>query len=256
MNTAFEHDLLAETNSPHLTLPSQVLPLLTADPNAELLSMLFDEIAHGVLIVDAQRWVLQANAAALRELQSGAVFTNQRGRLQICDAAHQDGFEAALRKAVRGQRGLIELKHESDFFSVALMPLGAPGRGGEGHAHIALFFSRPPLHESAMFAAFAQNQRLTRTEQQVLALLCRCLSTPEIAVELGVAVSTVRSHVRNLCAKTQTSGVRELVNRVVVLPPVAPVTTVAYVGTHTAAPPLRAGNAGRMLPRHDAINMH
>jgi DNA-binding CsgD family transcriptional regulator len=32
----------------------------------------------------------------------------------------------------------------------------------------------------------------------------------------------VRSHVRSLCAKTRSSGVRELVNRVAVLPPVAP----------------------------------
>jgi len=35
-------------------------------------------------------------------------------------------------------------------------------------------------------------------------------------------VSTIRSHVRSLCAKTGSSGVRELVNRVAVLPPVAP----------------------------------
>ena len=39
---------------------------------------------------------------------------------------------------------------------------------------------------------------------------------------MKVAVSTVRSHVRSLCAKTQSSGVRELINRVAVLPPVAP----------------------------------
>jgi len=32
----------------------------------------------------------------------------------------------------------------------------------------------------------------------------------------------VRSHVRSLCAKTASSGVRELVNRVAILPPVAP----------------------------------
>jgi DNA-binding CsgD family transcriptional regulator len=39
---------------------------------------------------------------------------------------------------------------------------------------------------------------------------------------LNVAVSTVRSHVRSICAKTRTSSVRELVQRVAILPPVAP----------------------------------
>jgi DNA-binding CsgD family transcriptional regulator len=56
----------------------------------------------------------------------------------------------------------------------------------------------------------------------VLGILCQGYSAPEIAVQMNVAVSTVRSHVRSLCAKTRSSGVRELINRVAVLPPVAP----------------------------------
>jgi DNA-binding CsgD family transcriptional regulator len=35
-------------------------------------------------------------------------------------------------------------------------------------------------------------------------------------------VSTIRSHVRSICAKTRASGVREIVRRVAVLPPVVP----------------------------------
>jgi DNA-binding NarL/FixJ family response regulator len=40
----------------------------------------------------------------------------------------------------------------------------------------------------------------------VLAILCQGYSAPEIAVQLNVAVSTVRSHVRSLCAKTQSTA--------------------------------------------------
>ena len=61
-----------------------------------------------------------------------------------------------------------------------------------------------------------------QTEKQVLAILCRGLCTPQIAVQLTVAVSTVRSPARSMCAKTASSWVRELLNRVAVLPPVAP----------------------------------
>jgi DNA-binding CsgD family transcriptional regulator len=68
---------------------------------------------------------------------------------------------------------------------------------------------------------FAGTYRLTNTEEQVLDMLCQGYNTPDAAKQLKVAVSTVRSHVRNLCAKTQSSGIRELVNRVAVLPPVA-----------------------------------
>ena len=73
-----------------------------------------------------------------------------------------------------------------------------------------------------MLCFFAQSHGLTATEEQVLGILCQGFSAPQIATQLKVAVSTVRSHVRSLCAKTRSSGVRELVNRVAVLPPVAP----------------------------------
>ena len=63
---------------------------------------------------------------------------------------------------------------------------------------------------------------LTATEEQVLGILCQGYSAPQAARQLKVAVSTVRSHVRSLCAKTRSNGVRELVSRVAVLPPVAP----------------------------------
>ena len=56
----------------------------------------------------------------------------------------------------------------------------------------------------------------------MLAILCQGYSAPQVAEQLHVAVSTVRSHVRSLCTKTRSSGVRELVNRVAMLPPVAP----------------------------------
>ena len=73
-----------------------------------------------------------------------------------------------------------------------------------------------------MLGFFARSHGLTATEEHVLGILCQGHSAPDIAVQMKVAVSTVRSHVRSLCAKTRSSGVRELVNRVAVLPPVAP----------------------------------
>jgi DNA-binding CsgD family transcriptional regulator len=83
-------------------------------------------------------------------------------------------------------------------------------------------FARASVCESLMLCFFARSYGLTVTEEHVLGILCQGYSAPEVAEQLKVAVSTVRSHVRSLCAKTRSSGVRELVNRVAVLPPVAP----------------------------------
>ena len=73
-----------------------------------------------------------------------------------------------------------------------------------------------------MLCFFARGHALTPTEEKVLAVLCQGHSAPQVARRLGVAVSTVRSHVRSLCAKTRTNSVRELVSKVATLPPVAP----------------------------------
>jgi DNA-binding CsgD family transcriptional regulator len=73
-----------------------------------------------------------------------------------------------------------------------------------------------------MLCFFARSHGLTATEEHVLRILCHGFSAPQIAAQMDVAVSTIRSHVRSLCAKTRSSGVRQLVSRVAVLPPVAP----------------------------------
>jgi DNA-binding CsgD family transcriptional regulator len=74
--------------------------------------------------------------------------------------------------------------------------------------------------DAVMLCFFARTHGLTPTEEQVLAILCQGYSAPQIAVQLNVAVSTVRSHVRSMCAKTHTNGVRALVGQVAVLPPI------------------------------------
>lgn len=190
------------------------------DSTATLLTLLVDELAHGVLVVTAQSRILHANQAARRELEHAAVLGADRGELKVLMPADAKAFQHAMAKAVAGKRSLIRLATEGVAFTLAVVPLQRlPGIPCE---RMALVLSRLGVSESGVFGAFARSHGLTQTEEQVLAFLCRCLSTPEIAVQMKVAVSTIRSHVRSLCAKTASSGVRELVNRVAILPPIAP----------------------------------
>ena len=102
--------------------------------------------------------------------------------------------------------------------SLAVVPVGR----GEARSCAALLFSRASVCESLMLCFFARTHSLTPAEETVLSILCQGYSAPQTARQLKVAVSTVRSHVRSLCAKTRSSGVRELVSRVAMLPPIAP----------------------------------
>ena len=211
--------LFAQPNAAFLeAAPS--FPLDDTDSVPALLAFLVDELAHGVLVISAQGKLLHVNQAARRELDRAVVLGAERGELKVLMPPDAKAFQAALGKAVAGKRGLIRLAGEGVDFTLALVPLQR--QVGVPCDRIALVLSRVSVSESGVFGAFARNHGLTHTEEQVLVFLCRCLSTPEIATQMKVAVSTVRSHVRSLCAKTASSGVRELVNRVAILPPIAP----------------------------------
>ena len=104
---------------------------------------------------------------------------------------------------------------------VSLVAVPAPADYEATQVTAILLFAKPAVCEPVTLSLFSRNHRLTKTEEHVLGILCLGYSTPEIAVHMNVAVSTVRSHVRSLCAKTGSCGVRGLVNLVAVLPPVA-----------------------------------
>ncbi|MDI1273588.1 helix-turn-helix transcriptional regulator [Polaromonas sp.] len=186
----------------------------------DVLSLLVDVLGHGVIVVGEGGQIIHANRAARTELNRHRVLNRVDGEVQAMTPADCKMLQNALGKAVGGKRSLINLSGAGLTLTLAVVPLKPDADAWD--ARIALVFARAEVCESGMFGFFARSYGLTQTEEQVLAILCRGLSTPEIAVQLKVAVSTVRSHVRSLCAKTGSSGVRELVNRVAVLPPVAP----------------------------------
>lgn len=186
------------------------------DPN--ILSLLFDEISHGVLVVNPQGRVTHSNRAARDAMAGCGVLSTQQGELLALSPMDARLLYAALDKASAGVRSLVKLSGSGVTLTLSAVPLQF--KPGPVCQQIALFFERTAICDSGMFVFFARSHGLTRTEEQVLTLLCRGLSTPDIATELNVAVSTVRSHARALCLKTGSKGCRELINRIATLPPV------------------------------------
>ena len=185
------------------------------------LALVMDELAYGVLVTNLDNQVLHANQAARHELARRRVLGVRDQRLYGC--APEDGktLQEALTKVGQGKRSMVTLSTPAGFsLTMAVLPLKADEASGVVRA--AFMFSRASVCESLMLCFFARSHGLTATEENVLGILCQGHSAPEVAARLKVAVSTIRSHVRSLCAKTRSSGVRELVNRVAVLPPVAP----------------------------------
>lgn len=185
------------------------------------LALLMDELAHGMLVSTGEGKLLHVNQAARRELARGMAIGSRQGMLRACTPEGAKLLQEAMARVAQGKRSLIHLPgSEGPGLTLATVPLKSQASGCSPHA--ALLFARASVCDSLMLCFFARAHGLTTTEEQVLGILCQGFSAPQIASQLKVAVSTVRSHVRSLCVKTRSSGVRELVSRMAVLPPIAP----------------------------------
>jgi DNA-binding CsgD family transcriptional regulator len=209
------------THQLHADFPEaiQSSPLRESEALPDINTLLLNEIGCGIVLVDQRGTLLQANRAGRAELTRCNVLGETGGRLYAL--AGQDGLtlRCALERAVEGKRGLINLRASGRELSIVLVPITVAAMH-----RVALYFGRSEVCETTMLGFFANTYRLTPAEEQVLGILVQGYNAPQAAILLNVAVSTVRSHVRNMCGKTQSSGIRELVSRVAVLPPVAPAT--------------------------------
>ncbi len=196
------------------------------EPDQNCLAMVFDQMSHGVVVISPHRRIFHANKAAHEAFDSHGVLYVHLSELRTLSPIDGKTLQTALTKASAGLRSLVKLSGSGMDLTLSVVPLLRPAAehgqtNPEGVCdRIALFFERSAICDTGMFIFFARSQGLTPTEEQVLTFLCRSMSTPDIATELKIAVSTVRSHVRSLCIKTGSKGSRELVNRVATLPPV------------------------------------
>jgi len=175
------------------------------------LQCLIDGMAQPLLIVDLMGRLIHANRIAHLELATSRTLHLKCGLITATAYSEHEALCAALDKASQGKRSMVRLAHQL----VIVMPLLDAGQ------FIALKLERVSLCEHTVLELFARHHRLSPTEERVLRELCEGLEVPDVAQALGVAISTVRSHVRSLCHKTTTRSIRQLVERIARLPALA-----------------------------------
>jgi DNA-binding CsgD family transcriptional regulator len=138
----------------------------------------------------------------------------------------------ALAAAQRGLRKLVTLGEGEHRVSLSVVPL--PAAAGSRPVTL-LVLGKRQVCEQLSVQGYARAVSLTPAETRVLELLCSGVQPTVIAARQGVAVSTVRTQIGSIRAKTGAGSIRELVRQVAVLPPL--------VGA------LRNGAMGGLAPR-------
>ncbi len=210
-------------------------PFVVSHETSQLLSATLDEIACGVIVVDTHGRVEHCNLAGQVILQRGQLVKEEAQMLQAGRPTDNDQLLEALEKAKHGKRSMLTLGANA-MSTVAVVPLDRQDRyaaetsiseaatptnaaTNAASPRIALIFSRTGMCETLMMSFFSRAYQLTRSEEQILSLICVGHTAPEMAKQLHVGEATVRTHIRSICHKTHSHGIREVVKRLALLPP-------------------------------------
>jgi DNA-binding CsgD family transcriptional regulator len=180
------------------------------------MAAMLDALDYGLLLLDAAHRVAHANRAARAALARNPVGLPWATALD-CGAPEE---AAALGQAIsaaaeRGWRRLVSLRRDGRPFGVAVLPLPLSGSPA-----VMLVLSRARSCEPLSLHWYARSHGLTQAEARVLEALCGGATPNEVAATLGVAMSTVRTQLATIRAKTGAAGLRQLVAGVASLPPI------------------------------------
>ena len=177
-----------------------------------------DEMDYGVLLLRGDAQVLHVNHAARSELDDEHPMQVLGGRLRVRRSLDLAPLNDALcGAAVRGLRKLLTLGEGTHRVSVSVVPLAT--KGPHADPVVLVIMGKRQVCEVLSVQGFARSHGLSSAEARVLALLCHGIPPNQIAAQIGVAISTVRSQIGNIRLKTGAESIRALVRQVAVLPP-------------------------------------
>jgi DNA-binding CsgD family transcriptional regulator len=190
----------------------------TAAQLSECLTRMLDEIDYGMLLVSSDGQVIYGNHAARHELDGEHPLQLLGRSLRTLRPQDVLPLQEALVAAQRGLRRLLTLGSGLHRVSLSVVPL--PPSGGEAGAGLTLLvLGKRQVCEQLSVHGFARSVNLTPAETRVLELLCSGVRPTAIAQQQNVAVSTVRTQIGSIRAKTGAGSISELVRQVAVLPP-------------------------------------
>jgi DNA-binding CsgD family transcriptional regulator len=211
--------------APHIrraVLIAQMFDLRIAE--AATFADAIDGLDAGLYLVDADGRLIHANAVGQAILDARDILHEIRGHLAACDPKINQTLREIFAAAGQGDSALgargiaAPLTGKDGQRHVAhVLPLtsGARRRAGVAYRAVAALFVRkaalamPPRSE-----IIGKVFKLTPTELRVLLAIVEVGGVPDVAAALGVAGSTVKTHLDRLFEKTGTGRQADLVKLV------------------------------------------
>ena len=170
-----------------------------------------DSFAFGIVLVDEHLGIVHANQPAQALLNARDPVRSERGALTVTERASHAAIQRAVRdaggdQAHLGAKGIGVPIHSADgaSFVIHVLPIsrGEMRRGLGQRASVALFVAPAAASRRTPIDALTLLYDLTPAEARVLELLAAGTTQAMIGRTLGIAPSTVKSHVLHLFDKT------------------------------------------------------
>jgi DNA-binding CsgD family transcriptional regulator len=199
-----------------------------------LIAAAIEEVDYGMVLLDDELHAFHLNAAA-RQTLSGAELLLLRGRaLGARRARDENALYAALKDALgKGRRKLLNLGDEgARQMCVSVVPLDLPG--AQGRRSVLVMLEKRKVCGELAVESFARNHQLSYGETRVLQALCDGMRPTQAARSHGVALSTIRTQISSIRAKTGAASIPDLLGRIASLPPLMSVLRAHCVGPSLA----------------------
>lgn len=172
-------------------------------------------LPHPLIVLQPDRRLVFVNPSAEQLFAAGQA-CRSAARLMSVGQLQAKQLEALLRQASGGasaQAGLwFATAPKVGWVSSSLLAPGAAA-AAEWPAQSLLLsvqIEQPELTQDARIEVLCRQCGLTRTERYVLLLLADGLAVEAAAMQLGLRVSTLRTHVRNMLGKTRAPSLMQL----------------------------------------------
>jgi len=174
-----------------------------------------NRLEQGIVVLQADGRVLRANRCAREMLAANLALDASSGWLMARDPHEL----AKLREAIRvvAERRLCRMLGFGIGEAAQFLALSAID--GPGGARLVLcFLGQRTLSNPLTLQWYAQCQGLTSAESAVISLISAGADPGEIAARQGVAISTVRTQIGSIRAKTGHKSIRALLGTLARLP--------------------------------------
>jgi DNA-binding NarL/FixJ family response regulator len=184
---------------------------------------ILDGLSPAIFLVDAGGQIVHGNSASRSLLEKGDLLRTIHGRLTASDAQVDQVLHEAIIAAGTSEEDVakgsaVPLKgHSGERYVAHVLPLMAGERrkaGTTSSAIAALFVRKAEMETAPPSEVIGKTYKLTPTELRVLRAIVNVGGVRQVAGNLGVADTTIKTHLGRLFEKTGVSRQADLVKLV------------------------------------------